>query len=296
MSKQAFHQKLNRQLLLLEQMEQLLVLVKQIRINHPRMSARQMYRLIRPPGIGRDRFEAFCFENGLKVSVKRAYHRTTNSLGVTRFNNLVAEFELTAINQVWVSDITYYRLGENFYYLTFILDLYSRAIVGHAISTDLFTTSTTIPALQMAVKGRGEQTGVIIHSDGGGQYYCKEWLALTAQYKFKNSMAETVYENPNAERINGIIKNDYLQEYGPEDYAELTHMTTKAVTKYNEEKPHGSLGNISPNQFERLLNEQDFIHVLTKEKKKQKKKRRRNVDNSRRVTHIPANDYNNKYN
>jgi transposase InsO family protein len=295
MSKQAFHQKLNRQMLLLQQMEHLLVLVKQIRIDHPRMSARQMYRLIRPEGIGRDRFEAFCFENGLKVSVKRAYHRTTNSLGVTRFTNLVTDFELTAINQVWVSDITYYRLGENFYYLTFILDLYSRAIVGHSISSDLLTTSTTIPALQMALKKRGEQTGVIIHSDGGGQYYCKEWLHLTAQYKFKNSMAETVYENPNAERINGIIKNDYLQGYGPENYTDLTQMTAKAVTKYNEEKPHGSLGNISPNQFEVLLNK-EFVNISTKEKKKQKKKKRRNMDNSRRVTHIPANDYNNKYN
>lgn len=296
MSKQAFHQKLNRQLLFLQQMEQLLVLAKQIRLNHPRMSARQMYRLIRPQGIGRDRFEAFCFENGLKVSVKRAFHRTTNSLGVTRFSNLVSEFELTAINQVWVSDITYYRLGENFYYLTFILDLYSRAIVGHSISSDLCTTSTTIPALQMAVKKRGKQTGIIIHSDGGGQYYCKEWLDLTAQYKFKNSMAETVYENPNAERINGIIKNDYLQGYGPETYTELTEMTAEAVTNYNEEKPHGSLGNISPNQFELLMNKEEPIHIQTKEKKKQKKKRRGNVDNSRRVTHIPANDYNNKYN
>ena len=283
-------------MLLLEQMEQLLVLVKQIRINHPRMSARQMYRLIRPQGIGRDRFEAFCFEKGLKVSVKRAYHRTTNSLGVTRFTNLVSDFELTAINQVWVSDITYYRLGENFYYLTFILDLYSRAIVGHSISSNLFTTSTTIPALQMALKKRGEQAGVIIHSDGGGQYYCKEWLDLTTRYKFKNSMAETVYENPNAERINGIIKNDYLLGYGPENYTDLTQMTAKAVTKYNEEKPHGSLGNISPNQFEVLLNKKELINILTKEKKKQKKKKRSNMDNSRRVTHIPANDYNNKYN
>jgi transposase InsO family protein len=272
MSKQAFHQKLNRQMLHHQKKEQVLVLVKRIRINHPRMSARQMYRLIRPQGIGRDRFEAFCFENGLKVSVKRAYHRTTNSLGVTRFTNLVNDFELTAINQVWVSDITYYRLGETFYYLTFILDLYSRVIVGYSISSDLLTTSTTIPALQMALKNRGGQTGVIIHSDGGGQYYCKEWLELTAQHKFKNSMAETVYENPNAERINGIIKNDYLQGYSPENYTELIQMTAKAVMKYNEEKPHGSIGNISPNQFEVMLNNKDLINILTKEKKKQKKK------------------------
>jgi len=239
-------------MMLLEEMEQLLVLVKQIRLDHPRMSSRQMYRLIRPVHVGRDRFEAFCFENGFKVSIKRAYQRTTNSLGVTRFENLLLNFELKGINQVWVSDITYYRIGEKFYYLTFILDLYSRAIVGYSVSSDLSTGSTTIIALQMALKARSVSTGVIIHSDGGGQYYCKDWLKLTAKHKFKNSMCESVYENPHAERINGIIKNDYLVGYGPEDYPQLKTKTAKAVSKYNSEKPHKSIGNISPYAFEQL--------------------------------------------
>jgi putative transposase len=252
MSKQSFHQRLNRQLILLEEMEQLLVLVKQIRLDHPRMSSRQIYRLIKPIHVGRDRFESFCFENGFKVSVRRAYHRTTNSLGVTRFENLLLDFELRGINQVWVSDITYYRIGEKFYYLTFILDLYSRVIVGYSVSSDLSTASTTILALRMALKTRNIGAGVIIHSDGGGQYYCKEWLKLTVKYYLKNSMSESVYENPHAERINGIIKNDYLVGYGPQDYTQLKSMTAKAVMKYNSEKPHKSIGNISPNAFEEL--------------------------------------------
>lgn len=253
MSKQSFHQRLNRQLVLLEEMEQLLVLVNQIRADHPRMSSRQMYRLIKPVHLGRDRFERFCFENGFKVSIKRAYHRTTNSLGVTRFENLLLNFELRGINQVWVSDITYYRIGEKFYYLTFILDLYSRVIVGYAVSRDLLTASTTIVALQMALKKRNAPKGLIIHSDGGGQYYCKEWLELTTKYQLRNSMCESVYENPHAERINGTIKNDYLVSYGPQNYIELTQMTAKAVLKYNSEKPHQSIGNISPHEFEKLL-------------------------------------------
>ena len=252
-SKQSFHQRLNRQMFLLEEMEQLLVLVRQIRSDHPRMSSRQMYRLLKPVHLGRDRFEAFCFENGFKVSVKRAYHRTTNSLGVTRFENLLMDFELTGINQVWVSDITYYRIGEKFYYLTFILDLYSRVIVGHSVSCDLLTASTTIVALQVALKRRKIQEGTIIHSDGGGQYYCKEWLQLTSRYQLSNSMCESVYENPHAERINGIIKNDYLVGYGPENYSQLIGLTQKAVMKYNSEKPHQSIGNISPDAFEELL-------------------------------------------
>lgn len=253
MSKQSFHQRLNRQMISLEEIGQLLVLVREIRMDHPRMSSRQMYRLIKPLHIGRDRFEAFCFENGFKVAVKRSFHRTTNSLGVTRFDNLLLGLELTGINQVWVSDITYYRIGERFYYLTFILDLYSRFIVGHSISEDMLTTSTTIPALKMALTMRTALTSLILHSDGGGQYYCKEWLKLTSHYLIRSSMCESVYENPHAERINGIIKNDYLVGYGPQDYQQLIRMTTKAVMKYNYEKPHQSIGNISPDQYEKSL-------------------------------------------
>jgi putative transposase len=253
MSKQSFHQRLNRQMIFFEEIGQLLAFVTQIREDHPRMSSRQMYRLIRPVHIGRDRFEAFCFENGFKVAVKPAYHRTTNSWGVTRFDNLLLGFELTGINQVWVSDITYYRIGEQFYYLTFILDLCSRFIVGHSISENMLTTSTTIPALKMALRTRTALTSLILHSDGGGQYYCKEWLELTSQYQIRSSMCESVYENPHAERINGIIKNDYLVGYGPQDYQQLIRMTTKAVMKYNYEKPHGAIGNISPDQYEKTL-------------------------------------------
>ena len=294
-SKQAFHQKRNRELLLIEETEQLLALVSPIRQDHPRMSARQMHRLIKPPRLGRDRFEALCFANGFKVLVKRSYHKTTNSLGVTRFNNLIEDFELTGINQVWVSDITYYRIGETFYYLTFILDLYSRVIVGFSVSSDLTTAATTIPALKMALRNRKTGPGLVLHSDGGGQYYCKEWLQLTAKSNIRNSMCETPYANAHAERINGIIKNDYLVGYGPANFSQLETMTLKAVNKYNREKPHGSLENVSPCVFELSLVD-EVIHMSNKRKKVEKKKTRRNMDNSRRVTHIPTNDSNNNNN
>jgi transposase InsO family protein len=209
-----------------------------------------MYRLLGPVRLGRDRFEAFCFENGFKVSVKRSFQRTTNSLGVTRFKNLLEGIELTGVNQAWASDITYYRIGERFHYLTFIMDLYSRMIVGFSVSTDLSTHSTTIPALEIALRDRKIGQGLIFHSDGGGQYYCREWLQITKKNGIQNSMCESPYDNARAERINGIIKNDYLVGYGPSTFRELDKMTAKAVTKYNREKPHGSLQNISPYRFE----------------------------------------------
>jgi putative transposase len=252
-SKQAFHQRITRQMSFAERSNLLLEPIKGIRKNHPRMSSRMMYLRLAPQHLGRDRFEAFCFENGFKVPIKRSFQKTTNSLGVTRFDNLLRDYKVTGINQVWVSDITYYRIGEKFYYLTFILDLYSRYIVGYSTSTDLSTENTTLPALRMALKGRHACNGLIIHSDGGGQYYCKEWLSITRKREFRNSMCDNVYENPHAERINGTIKNDYLIPWGPENYAQLIAMNKKVVMLYNTERPHQSIGNITPAQFEKAL-------------------------------------------
>ena len=252
-SKQSFHQRLGRQMSLQKESNLLLPAIKKIRENHPRMSSRIMYTLIRPPHLGRDRFEAYCFKNGFKVKIKRSFHRTTNSLGVTRFDNLLLTQKVTGVNQVWASDITYYRIGEKFYYMTFILDLYSRFIVGYSTSRSLLTKDTTIPALRMALQTRNPKAGVVIHSDGGGQYYSKEWLALTKQGALRNSMCETVYENAHAERLNGIVKNDYLIPYGPESFDELVKHSNKAVMNYNYKRPHRSIRKLSPAQFEQSL-------------------------------------------
>jgi putative transposase len=266
-SKQSFHQRLKRQLIVEKDSKHLLSQVKELRSGHPRMSSRMMYELISPAHLGRDKFEAFCFKNGLKVLVKRSFHRTTNSLGVTRFPNLLVGNEVTGINQFWVSDITYYRIREKFYYITFILDLHSRFIVGYSVSEDLSTERTTLPALQMAIKTGRPLHGVTFHSDGGGQYYCKAWLELTRHHHMKNSMCESVYENAHAERLNGTIKNDYLIPYGIDNYDELITYTKKAIWKYNRERPHQSIGKISPYEFEVMLSTPTERKKVTKKKK-----------------------------
>lgn len=270
MSKQAFHQSMDRHLLKLEEQQQLLPLVAQLRADHPGMAAREMYRLLKPQSMGRDRFEGFCFEQGYKLERKRSYQRTTNSLGVIRFPNLVAGRELTGVNQVWVSDITYYRIGETFYYLTFIVDLFSRRIVGYSVSKKLLTEHTTLPALKMALKQRQPAAGLIFHSDGGGQYYSKKFIALTAEHQIRNSMCESVYENPHAERINGTIKNYYLAEYNPQDFEDLRVKTHKAVRMYNLYKPHQALNRLSPAAYEALSTENEVLNKRKKEAKKEK--------------------------
>jgi len=275
MSRQNFHQKLDRLLLHQMEQEQLLLIIRQVREDHPRMSCRDMYRLIQPQFMGRDRFEAFCLNEGFRVEVKKNFRRTTNSLGVTRFENLIQGLELTAVNQVWVSDITYYEMLGKFYYLTFIMDLFSRKIIGYSVAKNLLTENTTIPALKMALKARTKEnlSGLIFHSDGGGQYYCKKFTEITRKNHIRNSMGKSVYENPNAERLNRTIKNNYLMPYDPQDITSLQTKLRKAVKMYNEQKPHGSLQGLSPDNFEnsiKLLTENQLINKRKKEAKKEK--------------------------
>ncbi|MFN2440076.1 MAG: IS3 family transposase [Chitinophagaceae bacterium] len=252
-SKQAFHQKMARKLKEQEQSLLLLPIIAEMRREHPGVAARQLYLILKPENTGRDKFESFCFEHGFKLERPKAYRRTTDSTGVIRFPNLIAGIEFRGINQVWSSDITYYQIGEVFYYLTFIIDLFSRKIVGYSVSKRLLTEQTTIPALQMALNERSPAPGLILHSDGGGQYYCKAFLKLTEDYKIKNSMCDMVYENSHAERLNGTIKNQYLKGYNPQSYAVLIEMTKRSVTNYNSVRPHQSLKKIPPAAFETLL-------------------------------------------
>jgi putative transposase len=249
-SKQAFHQKLNRQLLERQQSLLLAPILRELRLEHPGVGARKLYRILRPEHLGRDRFERLCFELGMKLPRARAPHRTTDSSGVIRFPNLITEKEFTAVNQAWSSDITYYQMGASFCYLTFIVDLFSRRIVGFHVSERLLTEQTTLPALRKALEERCPAAGLIFHSDGGGQYYSKAFVKLTARHGISNSMCEAAYENAHAERVNGTIKNQYLNGYGPQNYRELVEMTKRAVYNYNHVRPHQSLDHMPPAVFE----------------------------------------------
>ena len=250
--KQSFHQMLQRKEKHLGQMEQTLFLVNKIRLDHPCMSVRTIYFKIQPQGIGRDKFELFCYERGYRVKKIKNFRTTTDSRGVTRFPNLIKDLEVTGVNQVFVSDITYYEMSGKFFYVTLIMDLYNREIVGFSVSKSLRTEDTTLAALKLAAKNRGQAIlkGSIIHSDGGGQYYSKEFRALTERLKITNSMTEeTVFENAHAERLNGIIKNSYLYAYAPKSFEELQKELKRAVYMYNNGKPHKALNKMTPVQY-----------------------------------------------
>jgi transposase InsO family protein len=248
-SKQNVHQRLNRDLSQLEEKEQLIGIIRQVREDHPSMGFQALYRKLCPQTMGRDRFYVWYREQGLTIRPKKNWRRTTDSSGVIRFKNLIDQIELNSVNQVWVSDITYYDIGDKFYYLTFVMDQYSRKIKGFHASRSLRTEETTIPALKMAMRYLTPGQKPIIHSDGGGQYYSKSFLELT-QNRLSNSMGESAYENPHAERLNGTIKNSYLRYYDPQSFEALQKQLIRAVEMYNDGKPHKGLNGLTPKQFE----------------------------------------------
>lgn len=239
----------------MEEEHQLLSLVHDIRKDHPTMGVRDIYYKLRPENMGRDAFEALCKRYDLMSKRDRNYRRTTDSTGVVRFNNLMDTIELTSTDQLWQTDITYFEVNGKFYYLTFILDAYSRRIVGYHVSKRLYTEDTTLPALWMAIILRGNKKlcKLILHSDGGGQYYDTDFLELTKLYEITNSMCEYAWENGKAERINGIIKNNYLKHRKINTYEELVKEVDRAVYLYNTEKPHIGLQRMTPVTFENKL-------------------------------------------
>lgn len=255
-SKQGLHQHLNNQLERQGIVETLYKIVLEIRHDHPTLNCRAMYYKIDPDGIGRDKFEALCRAWGLLQKRQQSPVRTTFSIGVIRFENLYKGVTFTSIDQAYVSDITYFEISNKFYYITFITDAYSRYILGYSASKRLTTEQTTIPALNMLLKNKRMKIkpGIIFHSDGGGQYFDKAFLQLTKKYKFKNSMCEFAYENGKAERINGIIKNNYLNYRTINTYEDLVHELDRSVSLYNNERPHKSLNYRTPRELEKSIN------------------------------------------
>lgn len=254
-SKQAVHQHKAASDRRMEELGYVSVIVEQVRADHPTMGVRDIYYMMKPEGIGRDRFEKICRELKLSSVRMRNPSRTTDSRGVSRFDNLLEGLSLTGVNQVWQSDITYFEVDGKFLYITFITDAFSRMIVGYSVSRRLFTEDTVIPALEKAVRFRKGvlPDGLIFHSDGGGQYYSKEFLKMTRKLHFRNSMCLYSWENGKAERINGVIKNNYLVHRDIRTYNELCREVDRSVSLYNNEKPHIKLHRMSPLQFEKCV-------------------------------------------
>jgi len=229
-------------------------LMEQIREMHPGMGLRKMYNQFKPEGIGRDAFIALGLGEGFRLSVRANPVRTTYSYKGHRYSNLLIDRRFTDVNQVWSSDITYFPLDGKYYYITLIMDVYSRRIVGYSLA-DNMRAENNVAALKMALNLRGIQdyeNKLIHHSDKGAQYISADYTNLLEDFGIQISMCQEVLENAHIERANGTIKNEYLHRWDIKNLKDLKDGVQKAVNNYNE-RSHNSLQGKTPNQFETLI-------------------------------------------
>lgn len=240
--------------------EQELVLqqVHVIRRHHKRMGGRKLYALLEPfmleHGIKMGRDALFDLLADHRLLVRRLRSRvvtTRSSHWLRKWPNLIRDLVPTGINQLWVSDITYFRTRkEGVVYISLITDAYSHRIVGYHLSTDLETVSS-LNALHMAIKQAGEgHQGLIHHSDRGVQYCSQKYVDLLQEHGIAISMTENgdPLENAVAERLNGIIKQEYLELGQVDTVQEAIAELDRAVALYNGGRPHSSISMFTPDQ------------------------------------------------
>ena len=200
--------------------------------------------------IGRDAMFDLLAERGLLVSKRkrRGFVTTLSKHRFKKYPNIVRDFIPIAPNQLWVSDITYIHLKEGFAYLSLITDAYSRKIVGFYLSQDL-SARGPLAALKMALSTNPHRNGLIHHSDRGVQYCCDEYVKLLEYHEVKISMTENgdPLENALAERVNGILKQELLEEVFP-NFETAQRAVAIACSSYNHLRPHGSIDNLKPAQ------------------------------------------------
>lgn len=212
----------------------------------PRLGARKLLELMQPE-MGRDAFFELLKENGLLVRRKRYRVRTTFSCHRFRkYPNLVNNLVPERANQLWVSDITYIRVGQDFAYLSLVTDAYSRKIIGFCLSHDL-STDSCLNALRMALATRLTDQPLIHHSDRGTQYCSQAYTNLLNKKGIAISMTQSgnPRDNAIAERVNGILKMELLME--SYDNINIAYKSVKqAISIYNTLRPHSSLDMLTP--------------------------------------------------
>lgn len=224
----------------------ILELVRRERRLQPRLGGRKLLHLLRADfndagvSIGRDRFFELLAESDLLVVPKPAAPRTTNSRhSLPVFSNLLSGKVLSGPNEAWVSDLTYIRTDEGFLYAALITDAYSRKIVGAHIG-DSLEAEGCLFALEQALRELPTGKQPIHHSDRGCQYCCHEYVERLQARGLPISMTQTrhCYENAQAERVNGILKQEFELDRRFRTKAQARKAFAQAVWLYNHRRPH----------------------------------------------------------
>ena len=274
MDRQVYYRSLKRSTVRISKAQQVVALVKEKRMIQPKIGGRKLYFMLKEPlkslSIGRDRFFDILRANHLLIVPKRSYHVTTNSHHRFRkHQNMILDYQITKPNQVWVADITYIGNRKNPSYLSLITDAYSKKIVGHHVADNLNTESSLI-ALRKALKNKKVNLESLIHhSDRGLQYCSNEYQKLLEKHHISCSMTQNSdpYENAVAERINGILKQEFdIDKYDVETKLRR-QIVNESIEIYNEIRPHFSNHYLTPNQ----MHEQSVLKMKTYKTKNQSK-------------------------
>ena len=242
-----------------------LTLVGEFRAAVPMLGTRKLLHLLIPEmekhdiKMGRDLLYDLLRFHGLLIRRRRRMVKTTDSHHwLRKYPNLITYLSLSAPEQLWVSDITYIRTLEGFSYLSLITDAYSRKIVGYALHPSLEAVGC-IAALEMAINSRKRISPFILihHSDRGIQYCSQNYTALLNQDRIAISMTQSgsPYENALAERVNGIIKNEFFPKKVYQNHKEAKKGIAVIIGHYNERRPHASLNYHTPDQAHSMSGE-----------------------------------------
>jgi transposase InsO family protein len=235
--------------------EELVVqMVKEIRKEQPRIGGRKLYHLLRtdlqklPLTLGRDKFFNLLKNQHLLVNRTKKYMVTTQSRHWFHVHkNLLKGRLITRPSEAVVADITYLRYSNKFCYLFLITDVYSRKIVGYHVNQHL-DVDGALSAAQMALTTMSPVEEMIHHSDRGVQYCCDAYGELMKRYNIRLSMGEAgnPYDNAIAERVNGILKTEFLLDRTFATFQEAQRAVREAIDTYNTKRPHLSLGYMTP--------------------------------------------------
>lgn len=234
-----------------------LMQVQQIRSLHPAIGAKKLYVMLQPflnehrIKMGRDALFDLLANHGMLVRRrKRRVYTTQSQHWLKKYPNLIEQMELVRPNQLWVADITYYKIPAGYVYISLITDAYSKKIVGYQVADNLEAINN-VRALEMALTTLPSESAeyhLIHHSDRGLQYCSKEYVKLLRSNNITISMTEdgNPLKNSVAERINGIIKQEYLNHYSIKNKTDATMALFAAVKVYNQERPHWSCNLLTP--------------------------------------------------
>jgi len=245
-------------------------MITDIRRSMPRIGTRKLYHLLidrlQALSIGRDKFFEILRANHLLVHPKRSYHITTNSHHRFRkHKNLILEMPIIRPEQVWVSDITYIGKREKPCYLSLVTDAYSKKIMGYYVADNMNTDSSVL-ALKMAIRNRKhDKVPLIHHSDRGVQYCADDYQNILFKSKIQCSMTNNgdPYENAVAERINGILKQEFIIDTYHANLDIMRKIVKETIEIYNNQRPHYSNHMLTPKQ----MHNQSEIQMRTYKRK-----------------------------